>query len=824
VSDLPTGTVTFLFTDIEGSTKLLQELGTKRYAEALADHRRRLRKAFARHGGVEVDTQGDAFFYAFPTAPGALVAAAEGRKALASGRIRVRIGLHTGTAHPSEEGYVGQDVHRAARIASAAHGDQVVVSAATAALVAGDELRDLGEHRLKDLSVPERIFQLGEGDFPPLKSLYRTNLPVPATPFLGRRRELEQVTELLAREEVRLVTLTGPGGTGKTRLALQAAAAQAERFPDGVWWVPLGSVRDAHLVLEQAAQALESTNGLAEHIADKRLLLLFDNFEHLPEATPSLAGLLEACPNVELLVTSRERLRLAAEREYAVPPLAEKEAAALFHERATSVEPDEHVHEICVHLDHLPLAIELAAARTKAMSPRQILERLEQRLPLLTGGPRDAPERQQTLRATITWSYELLTDAEQQAFARFAIFTGGCTLEAAEQVCDAHLDTLQSLVEKSLVRYTNERYWMLETIHEFAGQQLAFAEEYGPIAAAHAEYFAELAEHAKSRLGASDERAWVKLLAREHGNVGAALAYHHGTPRQLRLVSALWPFWEQQGYYGEGRRWLDAALARREGAPATHLADALLGAGALARSQGDFDEAERRTAESLAVARRAGLRLIETRALGELGNIALARRDVRRAADLLAEAEALFRELGDERRLAVTMSNRAYLALELGDFDVAFVLADEGRRLSREIGDRSSVVSAGLNLSLAARWLGRHEIANDALEEALEVARDLGHAAFLADALIVAAAQIASADPATAAALVATADRAREELKLELDPVERDVRAQVVRGLGATHRIDLPSEASEVDLLRGLEGATSRALAALATVASGTHT
>jgi len=822
VSDLPTGTVTFLFTDIEGSTKLLHELGTNRYSEALAEHRRRLREAFARYGGVEVDTQGDAFFYAFPTAPGALAAAAEGREALASGPIRVRIGLHTGTAHPSEEGYVGQDVHRAARIASAAHGGQVVVSAATAALVAGDELRDLGEHRLKDLSAPERIYQLGEGDFPPLRSLYRTNLPVPSTPFLGRERELEEVTDLLAREDMRLVTLTGPGGTGKTRLALQAAAAQAERFREGVWWVPLASLRDPQLVLEQAAQMLESKNGLAEHIGDKRLLLLFDNFEHVAEAAPNLAGLLVACPNLELLVTSRERLRLAGEREYPVPPLAEKEAVALFIERAMSVQPDEHVHAICDRVDHLPLAVELAAARTTALSPRQILERLEQRLPLLTGGPRDAPERQQTLRATIEWSYELLSDDEQNVFARLALFTGGCTLEAAEQVCDAHLDTLQSLVEKSLVRYTNERYWMLGTIREFAGQQLAYGDEYASTAAAHADYFAALAERAESRFGASDEASWIKLLAREHDNFRVALAYSDGAPHQLRLVSALWRFWEQQGHYGEGRRWLDAALARREGAPAMSVAGALLGAAVLARAQGDFEEAGRRATESIAIARGAGLRLVEARAVGTLGNIALAQRDFRRGAELLAKTEALFRELGDEKRLAVTMNNRAYLALELGEFEVAFTLADECRGLSRKMGDRASVLSAGLNLSLAAHSLGRHETAKEALQEALELARDLGHAAFLADALIVAAARIASGDPDTAAALVAVADRARRELMLELDPVELGVRAAVENELRGTYRIDLPGDASEDDLLLSLEAATVRALDALAALASRT--
>jgi AAA ATPase domain/Adenylate and Guanylate cyclase catalytic domain len=340
--------VTFLFTDMEGSTRLLHELGAQEYGRALAEHRWLVREAFARHGGVEVDMQGDAFFYAFPTAPGALQAAAEAREALrASGPIRVRMGLHTGTPLLGEEGYVGHDVHRAARIAAAGHGGQVLVSASTAALVDADQLHDLAEHRLKDLSAPERIYQLGADGFPPLKTLYRANLPVPSTPFLGRERELEDLTALLSREDVRLVTLTGPGGTGKTRLALQAAALQAERLPDGVWWVPLTSVRDPRLVLQEVAQTLESQDGLAEQIADKRMLLLFDNFEHVVEAAPGLAELLEPCPNLELLITSREPLRLAGEREYAVPLLAENDAVALFLERSVSVEAGEPVRVIC---------------------------------------------------------------------------------------------------------------------------------------------------------------------------------------------------------------------------------------------------------------------------------------------------------------------------------------------------------------------------------------------------------------------------------------------------------------------------------------------
>ena len=399
--DLPTGDVTFLFTDVEGSTKLLHELGEDRYAEALAAHRRVLREAFGAHGGVEVDTQGDSFFVAFPTAQGALQAATATLNGLAAGPISVRIGIHTGTARVGEEGYVGVDVHRAARIAASGHGGQVLVSASTAELVGTAGLRDLGYHRLKDLSEPERIYQLGAEDFPPLESLHRTNLPLPSTPFLGRRDELAAALAQLSRAEVRLLTLTGPGGTGKTRLALQIAGELASRYAHGVWWVPLATLRDPQLVVESAAQALGADDGLVEHVADRSMLIVFDNFEQVVDAAPDVAALLSSCPNLDLLVTSREPLRVNAEQVYEVPPLAPQEGVGLFLARARAVKPDfegdESISEICRRLDDLPLALELAAARVTALTPGQILERLSHRLPLLTGGARDLPERQRTL-------------------------------------------------------------------------------------------------------------------------------------------------------------------------------------------------------------------------------------------------------------------------------------------------------------------------------------------------------------------------------------------------------------------------------------------
>jgi len=361
--DLPSGTVTFLFTDVEGSTRLLHELGAEAYAEALAEHRRVIREACAAQGGVEVDTQGDAFFFAFPTAPGAL-AAAEMTQELSSGQVQVRIGLHTGTPLLTDQGYVGGDVHRAARIAGAGHGGQVLVSWSTAALAGTDGLRDLGEHRLKDLSAPERIYQLGDGEFPPIDALHQTNLPVPSTLFVGREKELAEVSGLLARQDVRLLTLTGPGGTGKTRLAAQTAGWAADGYPHGVWWVPLDTLSDPALVLESAQKALDTKRQLSAHVGDKHMLILFDSFERVVEGAGSVAELLADCPNLKVLVTSRERLRLTGEHEYAVPPFAHEEAVGFFLARARAAkhdfEPDEAVSEICHRLDDMPLALELS--------------------------------------------------------------------------------------------------------------------------------------------------------------------------------------------------------------------------------------------------------------------------------------------------------------------------------------------------------------------------------------------------------------------------------------------------------------------------------
>jgi len=566
--ELPSGTVTFLFTDVEGSTKLLHELGAEAYAETLAEHRTIVRKACFAHRGIEVDTQGDAFFLAFRTAPEALEAAHAITAELAPGPISLRIGLHTGTPLRTDEGYVGDDVHLAARVAASAHGGQVVLSQATRALI--DERHsflELGEHRLKDIPGPIPIFQLGDSQFPPLKTISNTNLPRPASSFVGRERELEEV---LGRIEggARLVTLTGPGGSGKTRLALEAATSLVPDYKAGVFWVGLASLSEPKLVTETIAQTLGAKNGLDEDIGEREMLLLLDNLEQVIDAAPELSALMAPCPNLTLLVTSRELLHVQGEVEYAVPPLAEGEAISLFCERAQTA-PNEEIGQLCRRLDSLPLAVELAAARAKALSPRQILERLSQRLDLLRGG-RDADPRQQTLRATIAWSYDLLSEAEQRVFCSLSVFAGGCTLEAAEEVANAGLDSLQSLVEKSLLRVSDERFWMLETIRAYGLEQFASDAACDEVRDRHATQFLELAEHVDLALRYSDDAGSYDDLDLELANLREAITWTRACGRSevlLRFAAALWRFWSARGYVSEGRAVMEEAGQDKDEVP-----------------------------------------------------------------------------------------------------------------------------------------------------------------------------------------------------------------------------------------------------------------
>jgi predicted ATPase len=670
VRELPRGTVTFLFTDIEGSTRLLHELGAEDYAAALAEHRRVVREALERHDGVEVDTQGDAFFVAFPTAPGALAAA---RQAQAELDLPVRMGLHTGTPLLTEEGYVGGDVHRAARIAAAGHGRQVLVSAAAAALLDAPELRDLGEHRLKDLSAPERIFQVGDGDFPPLKTLYRTNFPIPATQFLGREHELAEVRTLLARDDARLLTLTGAGGSGKTRLALHAAGDVADAYPDGIWWVPLAPLTDPADVGPAAARALGGGGPLPDLVDGRRLLLLLDNFEHVVEAAPEVAAVLTECPYADVLVTSRERLRVQGEHVYPVPVLERAESRRLFVTRARAAqldfEEDEHLDELCARLDDLPLALELAAARAALLSTEQLLERLTNRLDLLRGG-RDAETRQRTLRATIEWSYELLEPAEQKLLAGLSVFRGGWTLEAAEGVCDADLELMQSLVDKSLVRrWESGRFGMLETIREFADEQLA-EEERKVFLDGLLAYLLELFEDANLRPHEGGEPR-MDLAQAERPNVDAAL--HWATTSDpvagLRLLGRMEMYWFTNDPI-RAREHVDALLAGagEDLDPARH-ARALRLRGSTWEFVGRSDLAEIEYTRAVELLESIGDEAEAGHLTLRIASDALAQGDVERAKRLAAEASDA------DRPLALNLLGR-----------VAFVEKDAalGTRLARE--------------------------------------------------------------------------------------------------------------------------------------------
>ena len=646
-SDLPTGTVTFLFTDVEGSTKLLRELGAEGYADALAEHRRVVREACAVEGGVEVDTQGDAFFVAFPSAPGAASAAIAITDALASGQIRLRIGLHTGTPLVTDEGYVGDDVHFAARVGASAHGGQVVLSRATLALVDGMSFTDLGEHRLKDIEEAVPIYQLGEESFPPLKTISNTNLPHPANSFVGREFELSEVLATFERG-ARLLTLTGPGGSGKTRLAIEAAATLVPSYKAGVFWVGLVSLRESSLVTEQIAQTLGAKDGLADHIGEREMLLLLDNLEQVIDAAPALSGLVQACPNLTLFCTSRELLRVHGEVEYAVPPLASSDAVTLFCERSGLAISDE-ITELCARLDDLPLAVELAAARTKALSPTQILERLSDRLDLLRGG-RDAETRQQTLRATIGWSYDLLSEVEQRVFRALAVFVGGGTLEAAEAVAKADLDTVQSLVEKSLLRFTNERYWMLETIREFALGELIAADEAARMEERHTEFFLDLAGELLAPVGQPTSDEQRKRFVSDQANFREAhtrvLEAGDGA-RAVLFVRRMWrAMWVAGSPVRDGYVRALASLAL-PGAPKEDRAYAL------------------------------------TRAA--FGGLLLGELD--RARQLLSEAEALFDGLGDDRGLADVLVCRSAVEQKVGDYALSAALLERVVAIGEAIGD-----------------------------------------------------------------------------------------------------------------------------------------
>jgi predicted ATPase/class 3 adenylate cyclase len=788
---LPTGTVTFLFTDIEGSTKLWEK-SPRGMQVALTRHDALLWEAIEEHGGFVFKTVGDAFCAVFPTALGALESALAAQRTLFSeawgdeiGALRARIALHTGAAHERDGDYFGPPVNRVARLLSAGHGGQVLLSSSTQELVRDHlppktHLRDLGERRLKDLSRPERIFQLTAPDlpseFPPLRTLetHTNNLPLQATPLIGREREVEAVCGLLRSPETRLLTLLGPGGTGKTRVGLQVAAELVDDFEDGVFFVPIAAITDPALVAPTIARVLGLSEGRARpaqellegYLRDRQTLLLLDNLEQVLEAAPVVDRLLSTAASLKILVTSRTPLGLYGEYEFPIPPLSlpdpeslpplenltEYEAVRLFVERARAVRPDfslaedntPAVVEICARLDGLPLAIELAAARIKLLPPQVLLDRLGNRLKILTGGARNLPERQRTLRNAIEWSYELLDEGEKMLFGRLGVFSSGATLEAMEAVCDAEGDLptdvfegASSLLDKSLLRQEEgaggePRFVMLETIHEFANARLDGSGEAEAVRRAHAEYFLALAEEAESMLWGAEDAAWLDRLDQEHDNMRAMLSWaisHEEGELALRVGGALWRFWYVEGYHGEGRRWLEAALSKDWGAAAAEArARALEGVGWLASSQGDLDRAQAAAEEGLKLSTEAGLGNVVSADLQNVLGEAVARQrgDYEWAAKLLTESLVLHRKAGDMRGVAWSLANLANVSSDRGNYEQAKKLYEEGLALSRELDGAELLGAFLINLGYESLLEGEPERAIALNEEAAELYRKRG--------------------------------------------------------------------------------------------------
>jgi predicted ATPase/class 3 adenylate cyclase len=796
--ELPSGTLTLLFTDIEGSTPLIQQLGA-RYAELLAAHRDLLRRAFAAHGGVEVDTQGDSFFVAFARATDAVAAAIEAQRALAAypwpegGTIRVRMGLHTGEPDRTAEGYTGVDVVRGARIAASGHGGQILLSLSTLDLIRHQlpeqaRIRDLGSHRLKGLPQPEPIVQLVldglPSDFPPLNSPESAphNLPVQLTSFVGREREVAAVAAFLRRDNLRLVTLTGPGGSGKTRLALAVAAGVLPEFPDGVWFVSLAGISDPRLVAATIAQifSLREASGqrvidtLTAFLRDRKLLLVLDNFEQIIAAAPLVAELLEHAPGIRLLVTSRIVLRLSGEQHYTVPPLslpgpallpelkklAEIEAVRLFVERAalaqngfelTSVNASA-VAAICRRLEGLPLAIELAAARVRFFAPPALLARLDARMKPLTGGARDLPARQRSLHAAIEWSYDLLDEAERTLFRRLAVFVGGCSLEAAETVCGADvildldvLDVLAALVDNSLLNQVDgpgaePRFGMLEMLREYAQEQLIVAGEEATIRGRHAAWLGEYAQRLVPQFFGPQQAAVITQFEVEVENLRGALAWSLSSDEAcaaaVRIVTALGTrFWEVSGRLAEGRRWHEAALAHADAGSPKERLTILRNASHLAMQQDDAERAVTLTTEALALARVAGEPVGEASSLNNLGNALRARGDLAGSREAHESARTILGPLDRPIDMAVTLLNLALTAVELDEWSDARPLLDVAVALHRQAGNAFGIANGSLHLSQVTLHLGDLAAARAALAEALTVARELQSPYFLARAL-----------------------------------------------------------------------------------------
>jgi predicted ATPase/class 3 adenylate cyclase len=771
MAELPSGTVTFLFTDIEGSTARW-ERDHVAMGQAVARQLTLLRAATERYGGVLFKVVGDAVQAAFPTAPDAVAAALDAQRAFNQEGwperikpLRVRIALHTAAATPQDGDYLAAGLNRLARLLAAAHGGQVILSLATQdlardALPLGAVLRDLGEHPLRDLYRPERVFQLLHpdltADFPPLRTLATrpNNLPLQPTPFLGREDQVARIVDLLGREDVRLLTITGPGGVGKTRVALQAAADLLEAFPDGIWFVDLSALDDPALVPSTIAAVFgvrEEGSGLVDRLPgvldDKRLLLVLDNFERVTGAAQTVSDLLARVPGLKVLATSRTPLHVYGEHEYPLSPLplpdlahlptvermSQYEAVRLFIARAQAVKPDfvvttanaPAVAEICFRLDGLPLAIELAAALVKLLPPQALLKRLEQRLPLLTGGARTLPARQQTMRNTIAWSHDLLDQQEQTLFRRLAVFAGGCTIDAPEAVVN-HEGTrdvfvgIASLVDKSLLRQEEglegePRFRMLETVREFGLERLEASGEAPATRDRHAGYFLDLAERAGPEIVETADPALLDLLDREHDNLRATLAWSRETGDHdtlLRLGGALALFWFYGGHLNEGRRWLDQALQTPPDAASPRpRAWALTCSGMLANVCGETDRAMALLTESFSWWEQTGEAFGHAVAGSLLGGVYVSQGRYKEAAALFTPNEAYFQDAGHDNMHAHALFHLGVIAWAQGDEARARVQLQE----AVEGYDRSGALADAID---PLRYLGLIACAGGDLDEA----------------------------------------------------------------------------------------------------------
>jgi predicted ATPase/DNA-binding SARP family transcriptional activator len=767
---LPRGTITLLFADVEGSTRLVYTLGGERYRDVRSRARALVRASASGHRGHEVDWAGDGVFLAFEQARDAVAAATELQRALAGEpwgpeeTVRMRIGLHTGEPDATDEGYIGIDVHLAARICAAGHGGQIVVSRRTKELVAeraGLAFRPLGSHRLRDVETPQQLFQLVvpglEDSFPPLNTLAGATLPALHHRLVGRSRNIEELQALLSDPGVRLVTITGPGGAGKSRLALEIAGAAAVERP--VHLVGLAPISDPELVPGAIARALgiRETPGrslvesLAEALTETRALLFLDNFEHLAPAARYLAELLHRTSDLDVLTTSRRPLRLTGEQVVPLQPLDVDDAATLFFELAAArgvvLQEDAlpSVHAICRRLDGLPLAVELVAARLVLLPPARILQALDEGLGLDMEGPIDLPERQRTLRATIDWSFDLLTDSQRELLNALAVFAGGCTLEDAQTVARSGstlLADLEALVGWSLLRSDvsdgDVRLSMLETVRENALARLAEQGTLEELRRRHAERFLELAATAEDELAGAEQRQWLDRLELELDNVRAALDWCFASGHvedALRAVSSLERFWRGHGHVGEARRWLAVGLDLAKDVALEVRADALWTAAQQATAQYDWAAAEPLLEEALALFRKTGRGRESVFALSDLAFVALVQDDLEGAAELSEEALDVARTLDDSRAISAALLNLGDVRSLRSDHEAALRHHEEALRLRRALGDQLLIANAAYNIGVTAFRAGDTARAREVVQESLELARKLGEETNTAAAL-----------------------------------------------------------------------------------------